>query len=386
MTRHPRRAPRQGFALAVALFALVVIGALIAGVFFASTQEYRVGRNTLTQQRAFAAAEFGLNNAIAGWTGARYAPLAVGAVDSSTLNVTGGQARVKVTRLNAMSYWVMSEGVAGSGAMSESRRRTSAVVRLQIPEMNFLGALTLRGRARIGGSSTINGNDQNPAGWTDCPPAGDARPGLVVDSSSSISYSGSAYRIDGDPPVSIDRAARDTNTYFSYGESDWNDLVSSASLRLGSSGSTATFSRIAPDSVLLPTKRCRTELTSNWGSVRRTRPVPGICEGYYPIIHARGSLKITGGSGQGVLLVEEDLEVSGGFEFYGPVIVRGTLKTTGTGGHFNGGVMAANVDLDDISTVLGDAVVNYSQCAITSALVGTATPRLVAQRGWAELF
>ncbi len=35
----------RGMALAVAIFALVVVGALVAGAFFAGTQEQRVGEN-----------------------------------------------------------------------------------------------------------------------------------------------------------------------------------------------------------------------------------------------------------------------------------------------------------------------------------------------------
>ena len=96
-------------------------------------------------------------------------------------------------------------------------------------------------------------------------------------------------------------------------------------------------------------------------------------------------LKITGGVGQGIMLVEGDLSVQGGAQFFGPVIVKGSLKTAGTGGHFNGGVMAANVDLEQ-STLLGNAVINYSSCALNRALAGTATPIFVARRSWTELY
>ncbi|MDP3775143.1 MAG: hypothetical protein Q8Q85_12850 [Gemmatimonadales bacterium] len=109
------------------------------------------------------------------------------------------------------------------------------------------------------------------------------------------------------------------------------------------------------------------------------------CRNYFPIIYVNGDLKLTGGYGQGILLVSGDLDVQGGFEFYGPVIIRGSLKTSGTGGHFNGGLMAANVDLET-SSVLGDAVVTYSSCAIARALQFNAPGRLLAQRSWAELF
>src|SRR5207245_6912787 len=37
-----------------------------------------------------------------------------------------------------------------------------------------------------------------------------------------------------------------------------------------------------------------------------------------------------------------DISVQGGFEWFGPVIALGHVTTQGTGGHFNGGVMAAD--------------------------------------------
>jgi len=391
-TRHHRPADRRGFALAVALFALVVIGALIAGVFFASTQEYRVGRNTLTQQRAFSMAEYGLNQTMNGWNSNRYRALATAGIDSaSSYTVDGATAKVKVTRLNSMAFWVMSEGSVGSGAMNEAKRRTSAVVRLEIPNMNFLGALTLRGNARIGGSSQISGTNYNPSTWTDCPPVSGGMPGLVVDSLNHVNYTGNDYSISGSPTgVVADPRARDTTTYFNYGDTDWNELVSSATLRLPAG---SNFSQVEPDSIVqvvngVTTKRCNTSLADNWGQVTRTGSsvtAAGICETYFPIIYVAGDLGLSGGTGQGVLLVEGDLTVQGGFSFYGPVIVRGTLRTSGTGGHFYGGVMAANVQLD-ASVVLGDAEVRYSSCTITQALMGSATPAFIKQRSWAELY
>ncbi len=111
------------------------------------------------------------------------------------------------------------------------------------------------------------------------------------------------------------------------------------------------------------------------------------CENYFPIIHAKGAtstLKLTGNKGQGILLVDGDLEISGGFEFYGPVIVRGRIKSTGTGGKLNGGVMAANVDLEQ-NTVLGDATITYSSCAVEKATAGAANPRRMVQRAWTEV-
>jgi len=86
-----------------------------------------------------------------------------------------------------------------------------------------------------------------------------------------------------------------------------------------------------------------------------------------------------------VLIVNGDLSVQGGFEFFGPVLVKGSLKTTGTGGHFNGGVIAANVDLEQ-NTVLGNAVVNYSSCALIRVLTATANGSVLRERSWVNLY
>ena len=62
----------------------------------------------------------------------------------------------------------------------------------------------------------------------------------------------------------------------------------------------------------------------------------------------------------------------GGFRFYGLIIVRGELRTAGTGGHFNGTVLAANVavggEMTSQNTVSGNATFRYSSCALMSAL------------------
>jgi len=57
----------RGIALAVAIFALVIVGALVAGAFFAGTQEQRVGENQRFVQRSFGVAEAGGGERILSW-------------------------------------------------------------------------------------------------------------------------------------------------------------------------------------------------------------------------------------------------------------------------------------------------------------------------------
>ncbi|MGH7532497.1 MAG: hypothetical protein ACREL4_04310, partial [Gemmatimonadales bacterium] len=68
MTRRSRRSDERGIALVLALFTLVVIGALVAAVFFTAQLEARTGANTLSGLQAVQAADAGLEYASANWS------------------------------------------------------------------------------------------------------------------------------------------------------------------------------------------------------------------------------------------------------------------------------------------------------------------------------
>ena len=362
---------RGGFALPVAVFAIVIIGALVAGAFFASTQEFRIGTNTIQQARALGAAEFGLNQTQATWNSRWNTSMQRGQVQTLTPATSDGSiATVRVTRLNDQAFLVASEGSSG-----QSRRRTAKLLVLNVPQLNMLAALTARGATKIGGSSFIDGNDHTYPGW-DCPAAGPGLAGIAASDTSQITTAGcNNYNcVAGTPKVIQTPAAADTNTYFSFGSLDWSQLTAMAS-KLAIGGKTALPS--------VSNGLCNENHPDNWGEPYKANGGP--CVDYYPIIYASGHLTMNGGRGQGILLVEGDLHVQGGFEFYGPVIVRGMLKTSGTGGHFNGGVLAANVDLDQ-NVVIGNAVIQFSRCTLLKALNGSATPTTAVERAWYEVY
>jgi hypothetical protein len=362
---------RSGFALPVAVFAIVIIGALVAGAFFASTQEFRIGSNTIQQTRALGAAEFGLNQTQANWNGSWNTTMQRGEVRTVTPTTSDGSvATVRVTRLNDQAFLVASEGVSG-----QSRRRTAKLLVLNVPQLNILAALTARGATKIGGSSFIDGNDHAYPGW-DCPAPGAALPGIAASDTTDITRAGCLNYscVAGNPKVVETPAAADTSTYFNFGSLDWRQLTAMASKI---AGGTKT---VIPSEV---NGVCDINDSNNWGEPFKANG--GACLDYYPIIYAPGDATLNGGRGQGILLVEGDLQVQGGFEFFGPVIVRGTLKTAGTGGHFNGGVMAANVDLDQ-NVVIGNAVISFSRCAILKALNSSAQLATAVERAWYEVY
>ena len=116
------------------------------------------------------------------------------------------------------------------------------------------------------------------------------------------------------------------------------------------------------------------------------------CFNFFPIIwlnNPNDEWNFSGGEGQGILLVEGDLRVTGDFQFYGPIYIKGHIETAGGGGvqHFHGGMIAANADLDQ-NSVLGTADIVYSSCAIERAVLNNAAlSRAVplGQRSWVDL-
>jgi hypothetical protein len=290
---------------------------------------------------------------------------------------------VRVTRIGDAGsplFLIASEGRAGPFSGAQARRRTSTIVTLLRPRMNVLAALTTRGATMVGGSAALDGADTASfVGWG-CPPPSLPKPGIAIDDSSQITWSGTAAAVRGSPPVQATVTAADSMTYFGYGPGlDWNTLVGMATTVVG----TGPLAAIGPTTV---GGACDTANPHNWGDPATPgNPTPGVCRDHFPIIHAPYGLAVTGGRGQGILLVGGDLDVQGGFEFYGPVIVRGTLRAHASGGRFNGGVLAANVNLAQ-NVVVGGAMITYSSCVLARVLDGVATPVRSSARPWAELF
>ena len=367
-----RTSNERGAVLLVAIIGLIVAGTLVTALVSVSVTDHREGRNTRATGQAFAAAEDGLSATVGNWSGGTYNGLAVGdslVQTGTTANATGSYTTT-IKRLNNELFII---DALGNDANSGARQRVGAFVKLRLLEMDIQAALTTRGPTRVGGSAQIDGMDEDPTGWTGCPADSDLA-GIRLPNPSDLNLQGSCSDgscIDGVPDVQDDPTVGDS-TFFQYGDMDWDGLVAMANKLLPP----ATYTGIGP--IFDGTGSCDRAALRNWGDPLTPT---STCGGYFPIMYSPGSMNISGGSGQGILLVEGDLSVQGGFEFFGIIIVKQSLKTTGTGGHFNGSVMAANVDLDQ-NTVLGNAIINYSGCAVQRALTAAGTGAQLRSRGW----
>ncbi len=365
----------DGLALILAVISLFILGGLVTAAFAPTVMEQRIAENTMSGGQSFSVAEFGLNEAIGNWNTGTWNNLAVwdSATFSGSVPSGSGSYAGTVRRLNNNLYMVDVIGGDGGGA---TRQRVAQFVKLQLLEVDIQAALTTQGPTRVGGSAEINGTDLPPGGWGACGSTNDMA-GLRLQDTNDLTTTGNNCAnnacIHGDPQIEADSTISDS-TFFEYGDVDWAELTAMAGTVL----SPGTYK-------IEPTETggvCNTSDLTNWGDpLNPSSP----CFHHFPIIYAPGNLTINRRIGQGILLVEGNLSVQGGFEFYGITIVKGSLKTTGTGGHFNGAVMAANVDLDDI-TVFGDALVQFSSCAVTRALVAASPGAPLRSRGWLYAF
>jgi hypothetical protein len=385
----------RGMALAVAIFALVVVGALVAGAFFAGTQEQRVGENSRRLTQSFGAAEYALSQVIRKWdpqiiNRVRQYPLDSVAVPlapqnlADTLTPDGtGLYSGYVYRLNGHEYLVditardrkSAGGIIGGGA----RQRLGELVRVRPLNLNINAALTTQGSVSLAGNATVNGRDTIPQGWntTYCDTSHDTtKAGIRLPSATNVTTSGNG-TILGNPPVRGDTSIH-PNTFTQFGDVSYAAMAAAATIQLAG-GNYQTQPNLNGNG------QCNKLTAMNWGDgMNPSQP----CGNYFPIVHIAGTATLNGVQGQGVLLVDGDLNIQGSFIYYGVVIVQGAIKSAGGGttdAHFYGALMAKDVALSTQS-LAGNATLQYSKCAITNAMQGTMIVTPSRSRAWSQLY
>lgn len=389
----------RGMALALAIVALVIVGALVAGAFFSGTQEQRAADNSRRVLQSFGVAEEGAYEVINHWGDSvgRYNTRQVYPLDSLALGgwpnywataaggtgVYGGY----LYKLNGDLYLIDMTGrdsaSMGSTALLQrgggGRERLGLLTRDRPLQMNIKAALTTTDGDKVSGTSTVSGFDQVPGGWTSCGPLQQPLAGIRAGTGSSITTNGGG-TVTGNPPVLIDTSLH-PSTFDQYGSVSYTQLVAQATITIpGSNFSTS----IAP---VVTNGQCDHTVLTNWGDPLNPA---GPCGSYFPIVHLTSSATINGQEGQGILLVDGDLAVNGGFQWFGITIIKGALSTAGGGSsaaHFWGTTMVQDsVSLGAINTLSGHANVLYSSCAIAQALRMTAVGVLMRSRSWIPLF
>jgi len=372
----------RGIALVIAIVALVVIGAIVAGTFFISTLEQRTSFNTVQTTQAFEAAEAGLQEATANWD-VSWNTMATGVSTSwSTTTSLGGSAasyRYTVKNLNDQIFLLTSEG-----SKDGATQTLASLIRLVTTPVNVGAAVTSGGNSQVGGNATIDGRDTIPAGWTRsaaCPHAPDM---AGIRSSGTIGTNGNP-AIYG-TPAKVQNDAGVTTDLF---QSPFQQLKQSATLSFAGGngqGNYVTFPTIAPTATGSPATCDRTNV-NNWGEPLRSGTYVSQCTSYAPVVYINGNAKfVSAGRGQGILLVEGDLAIAGGFQWVGLVIATGEVKTGNGTSNVTGAILAQNADIGDQTSFSGTPVVSYSKCALDFVMHASALGRPLAGRSWAQLF
>lgn len=379
---------RGGFALIMAVFAVLIIAALANGGLYIAMQQSRAGSAGSRAAAALYAAEAGLSVALANWDAVALDSLTSGATISvaSGRLVSGEGYAVRITRLDSgqderLAYYLALSTGRAHGAWG-GRRQVALLLRAGASDDFCCGAaLTTRGELRVAEGGVVRGSDRVPETWaadsTICTArAPSGRPGVVTDDGALVRLEPGGV-IDGSPPVlrspsrEADRWADMERRFRELAERA--DVVYSGDTRLG---------EIRPR--VDAQGDCARSASGNWGAPA----LPGHpCFEFHPIIYAAGDLLIeSSGSGQGALLVDGNLTFRGGFEFYGVLIVKGRVSVTDQGSQVYGGAWVHNVDRES-SLVGGGAGIGYSSCAIRRAVRGSKlqVPHPLAQFAWLEI-
>lgn len=347
------RLTRRGATLPLTIIVIAIMGVAVAISYARLSSERRITGDAQAQLDAFAVAQSGLNNYMAG-RNSKPGPNQ----DTTFTTLPGGTAQVSLRMLRESTtsllpavYVITSRGTSTGAKRYDSRtppaERTVATYALWTPAPFDLDAAitTLGGMDKAGGSGTMNGNDACGV----MPPI----PGVAVPNGM---YSGNANPIDGNP----DNAPLPLGTPGSGGTAkdevdiDWSGIM----------GGTV----LPPDFV----HPAWPGSFANWPVVRVNNN-PG----------ADFDLPT---DGKGILIVTGNLTLSGSKVWEGVILAGGWVRSNGSNTVRGAVIAGLNVNLGqavDVSQMNGTKSYQYDSCALTRALGHVGSLQRV-RNGWVD--
>lgn len=376
---------RSGMALFVALVTMTLVLAIVAGAWTIALREFRAARAGVRGESALDAAEAASNDAMSTWNPSLAFSLPEGAVVGPLAGAYAGGATssARLVRLSRRLFLALGDGQRGVPPRAVAQRAVALLLRLARMDAGGPAALVARDSVEVRVGATVDGGDMSPPGWPGTPscPIVAAAAGVESPDTARIcdgTCAGTpAGGITGSPALQLNVAAADTLRYLKFGDESWASLTARANVAL------APGATIVPSPVVSATA-CDRAIISNWGD-----PAGGsVCADYFPIIWARGDLHLAGGGGQGILLVDGDVELSGGVDFVGVIVARDDVTSAGGGGHVFGTVLAGDRSpLTGDHTVLDAGVhLQYSSCAIERATLASSRLVRVRERHWFPIY
>jgi hypothetical protein len=362
----------------------VVIGALVAGIFFTARIEIRSGENAMSGARATEAAQAGLQMGVPNVLSLG-ATLTDGQSTTSSkvqLGTTGSYYQLSVTRLNRYIYLLRSVGTYEVGSNVAGSRTMAMIVKRYMPEVNIKSAATVVGEPNVGsGAVTVDGNDHTPPGWTGCDAPGAAEPAIRTNSSTTDLHSKASII------PSVSTADTSVSNMSSILDTLFFQLAGQANITQTPGHNTT----ISADPSWNGDGTCKKTDINNWGDPLRTN-ANHACETYFPIVYlnvsknsgALGDVRIHA-YGQGVLLINGNMELNAGSLYNGLILVRGQAGKANGNATINGGIVSQNADLEaDGADFSGTLTINYSRCAVKTALNNLAVTAPATYRGFIQ--
>ena len=402
--RTPKLPDERGMALALTLFALVILGALVSAAAVVGRLDRAGASGAGYAGQAQNAAETGLATLYASWDPAVHSVLPVwdgtpATEWSSGVQTVGGNPGLvyvdSIRRVNAQLFYVRSIGrrLDRSGNVL-AELALSQVFRITKPTIGVNAAITVQDPLALNGNAyTISGINSLPSQWGagECDPLDPAGVDDVVGVRSAQGTGIQTQDYDNVFGFPSRDAANDPTitsaTFQNFLDYTYSTLASQPGVKVLPSSS--TYNGVQP--VLDGAGACDRAQPLNFGEPWRNPPTAGAvaaCAGYFPVVHGTGSTTAfaAGNRGQGTLLVDGDLRLTGGFEWVGLIIVRGQLHISGNGNKISGAVLAEGASVTSSGAVSGDVSISYSACAVEKAVGGATLAQPLRQRSWAQAY
>jgi hypothetical protein len=357
------RSNRDGFALPVAFLVVAFMTAGALGAFARAGSEARTIDNQQGQQKAFAVAAAGLEKFFAQTDTSIKSFIMPG---GDTVYITVWDMTPTVNMPDTKTYLVRAIArTQGAGDRPSGSRTVAQFATRTGMTMQVLSAWTsLSGLWKEGSAGKIDGYDAAS------PPCGDGapKPGVAVPTGGYTQH-GVGTVVYGDPPVEEMGTQQEMASQINI---DWAGMTDPLNPKLPPdviycAGGYGYSSAWAP--------------CGSWPTLERFANPD-----YWPVIVINGSSKLPS-NGKGTLIVTGDLDLNGGDEWKGIILVGGRITDNGSG-HIAGAVMTGlNVLLGQTvgqsSKANGTKEYLYNSCDVMNAASGGA--RLIPiSNAWAD--
>lgn len=326
---------KHGMALVTTIAVVTLVALLSVTTLSLSTRVEQGSYLAVRDARLNAASGYALATVIVEWRTRSLGSLAVGGTRAFPVaGLTSPPVSVTITRTTPALFWVVAQATGSDGSV----RRENLILVLETPTADSIPPIL------SGGSVVLSDRFR-----------------LTVDSTPGCSSSSADLMIGTDATVSSSRGAVPALMV------ERSPLVSDSSF----------MRRIGP--VEVESFRSTADLTLAAGTTTNVQD---------GVVYATGDLTLTGGTGEGLVIVNGRLTIAGPITFTGIIVARNGIRTSASGAVVIGAIRAGPANDGESATVdLGHEIeIRRSPCALQTVLGKVVTPRPARGRRWAEMY